>query len=51
MTVYKHQDTTTQREFENVYKLLETIQKFQQALQEAVDKLQANIDEVINGNV
>lgn len=58
MTSYKHKDTETQREFENIYRRLEMIEKgrleiiekAEASLDEAVKQLQQTINEVLNGN-
>lgn len=51
MTSYKHKDKETQREFENIYRRLEIIEKAKTSLDEAVKQLQQTINEVLNGNV
>lgn len=51
MTSYKHKDKETQREFENIYRRLEIIEKAKVSLDEAVKQLQQIINEVLNGNV
>lgn len=51
MTSYKHKDKETQREFENIYRRLEIIEKAEASLNEAVQQLLQTINEVLNGNV